>query len=385
MRCLIDCRSCSPGGSALPSFLTLVLLANIVALSPGALAQEPSSNWDATWEHAKLYQGEGLVRTLALSGRLHADAAYFDADQGDWNDVLWRRFRFGFKAELANNWVAHVEAALNLDDLDDDFYSRLTDAYIAWTSNKGLQLKALKHSAGFTLDGATSSKKLLSPQRNNLTRNLWFTAEYFSGLSLSSTGGAGWQYKLGVFSGDADEEISNFSAGYFGLVSLGYDWSEQWDFEAASLRLDYVDNDDHVDNNTPDLSRVVSLSSTWQAGPWGLRTDLAAGEGQFGQSDLWGLVLMPHYQLTPQLQLVARYTLLDSDRENGLRLGRYEDRIVMGRGDSYNEYFAGVNYFFYGHKFKWQTGLQYTDMDDSAGDGGEYNGWGITTVLRVYW
>lgn len=30
-------------------------------------------------------------------------------------------------------------------------------------------------------------------------------------------------------------------------------------------------------------------------------------------------------------------------------------------------------------------GLQYTTMDDAASDGGEYDGWGLTTGLRLYW
>jgi phosphate-selective porin OprO/OprP len=46
---------------------------------------------------------------------------------------------------------------------------------------------------------------------------------------------------------------------------------------------------------------------------------------------------------------------------------------------------VGANLFFYGHKLKWQTGLQYATLDDSADDGGEYTGWGITTGLRMYW
>jgi phosphate-selective porin OprO/OprP len=83
--------------------------------------------------------------------------------------------------------------------------------------------------------------------------------------------------------------------------------------------------------------------------------------------------------------VVLRYTYLDSDGANGLRLNRYENRVVSGRGDEYNEYFAGLNLFFYGHKFKWQTGLQYTTMDDSADDGGEYDGWGLITGLRISW
>jgi hypothetical protein len=46
---------------------------------------------------------------------------------------------------------------------------------------------------------------------------------------------------------------------------------------------------------------------------------------------------------------------------------------------------GGANYFFYGHKLKLQSGLQYADMDDRAGDGGAYSGVSWTTGLRVGW
>ena len=127
------------------------------------------------------------------------------------------------------------------------------------------------------------------------------------------------------------------------------------------------------------------MSAQWQKGAWSLHTDLAAGDGYFGQSDVWGIVLMPLFDLTRRLQLVGRYTFLDSDDENGLSLNRCEDEIVAGEGDEYHELYGGVNLFFYGHKLKWQTGLQYASMDDSADDGGEYEGWGITTGLRISW
>jgi phosphate-selective porin OprO/OprP len=44
-----------------------------------------------------------------------------------------------------------------------------------------------------------------------------------------------------------------------------------------------------------------------------------------------------------------------------------------------------VNKYFYGHKLKWQTGVQYTTMDDNADDGGDYDGWGVTTGIRISW
>ena len=68
-----------------------------------------------------------------------------------------------------------------------------------------------------------------------------------------------------------------------------------------------------------------------------------------------------------------------------MRLTRYADEIVQGEGNEYNEIYAGLNVFFYGHKLKWQTGLEYDSMRDDANDGGEYSGWGLSTGLRISW
>ncbi len=73
-----------------------------------------------------------------------------------------------------------------------------------------------------------------------------------------------------------------------------------------------------------------------------------------------------------------------------MRLNRYENKAlesndIGGRGDRYNEVYGGLNVYFYGHKFKWQTGLSYAAMEDAANDGGGFKGWTINTGLRVYW
>ncbi len=96
---------------------------------------------------------------------------------------------------------------------------------------------------------------------------------------------------------------------------------------------------------------------------------------------------MPSYYLNPSktLQAVFRYTYLNSDGENGIRFARYENQITSGRCDEYNEFYAGLNWYLYGHKLKFQTGVQYTTASDGANDGGDYNGWGVTTGVRVSW
>jgi phosphate-selective porin OprO/OprP len=366
----------------------LALVLALQVLSPGATALAAGeSSFDRVWSHATLYENRdsSFVQKFALSGRLQADGARFKADQGDFDDILWRRFRFGFKADLFQDWVLHIEGDWNLNKSLDESYNRLTDAYIGWNPGKTWGLKVLKQSAGFTLDGATSSKKLLTLQRNNLTNNLWFTSEYFTGVTLSGTAATRWSWKAGIFSSDGSDELSRFEAASFTLLSLGGNFAGDLGLDRAVVRVDYVYNREHEDADTRDFSQVLSLVTRWEEGRWGLWTDVSAGKGYAGQSDLWGVALMPFYDITSHFQLVLRYTWVKSADANSVRLGRYEREIVEGRGDQYNEIYGGLNVFFYGHKLKWQTGLQYSDMNDEADDGGAYEGWGLTTGLRLSW
>nr|WP_243760610.1 porin [Aestuariicella hydrocarbonica] len=346
-------------------------------------AQADTASYDKIWDYAHLYENPN-GNYLSLSGRLQVDAASFSAGQGSYDDMLWRRFRFGFVGQYRHT-AFQLEGDFNLNNEDDNGYNRLTDAYLKWKLPNQLDLKVLKHSAGFTLDGKTSSKKLLTPQRNNLTNNLWFTAEYFSGASVSGPVNDDWSINAGLFSSDDSDEIGLTEASYFGLFSVGRKLSPGNFWQQGEVRLDYVYNDSDQAQNTRDFSQVVSLSSQFQFKQWGLATDLAAGNGDLGQKDIWGLVIMPSYRQTDITQWVMRYSYLDSKGQGGLRLHRYEREIVGGRGDRYNELYAGATFFLYGHKAKINVGVQYTHMEDSKNAGGDYEGVGVTLALRTYW
>jgi phosphate-selective porin OprO/OprP len=360
----------------------------VQAPSPGVAAQaSDESPFDKVWSHATLYDNKdsSFIQEFSLRGRLQVDSALVDGDQGEFSDVLWRRFRLGFKATLFQGLVLHVEGDWNLNEDVGESYSRLTDAYIGWYPSKNWGVKILKQSAGFTLDGATSSKNLLTLQRNNLTNNLWFTAEYFTGASISGTVSNRWDCTAGVFSSDGSDEMSHFEAATFMLLSLGSNFAEDFELDNATIRVDYVYNKEDEEANTRDLSQVLSLVTKWEAGAWGLWTDLSVGKGYGSQSDLWGVALMPFYDISQNIQLVLRYTYLKSADRNGVRLVRYETEIVEGRGDEYNEVYGGLNVYFFGHKLKWQTGLKHATMGDEADDAGAYEGWSISTGLRVSW
>ena len=376
-------------------------------VTTNAMAEDEGSStamFDRAWSHAMLWESDDEESFIALSGRLQADAYWFKADEDDVpvgeddddSDLVWRRFRFGFKSEFGGGYTLHLEGDFDLNNQPDDVYNRLTDAYIGYSPGTDWKVKFLKQSVGFTLDGATSSKKLLTMQRNNLTNNLWATDEYFSGIHVSGDADESWTYRAGLISGDDSEEIGLDNVGWFTLLSLGHDFGAAMGWDQALVRMDYVynskddddqldDDDDYERNATPDFRHTVTLATEWQKGGWGLSTDVSAGHGLDRQSNLWGLALMPHYSFSKEQQVVLRYTYLDSSDDNGLRLGRYEREIVRGKGNRYNELYLGYNVFIYGHKLKWQTGLQYTKMDDDADDSGEYQGWGLSTGLRMYW
>ncbi|MBU2871827.1 OprO/OprP family phosphate-selective porin [Colwellia sp. E2M01] len=338
---------------------------------------------EEAWRFTDIYdnaQGD----YIKLSGRLQLDAAWVNSDQGKFNDTLWRRFRFGFKGKK-NNFSFDLEADINLNNQLSDAYNRLTDANIGLAVNKHTKILFLKQSAGFTLDGKTSSKKTLTPERNNLTNNLWFTAEYFTGISITSTFWDDFSYKAGVFASDGSDEISITDASYFTLFTISKKLVNTRLWDEGEISIDYVYNDNHDDANTKDFSQIVSSSSKFSLGNWGLQNDISWAAGDLNQSNVFGLVVMPTYMQNEAIQWVTRYTYINSAQANGISLNRYENSVLSDRGDQYQEVYGGVNWFFNAHKLKLQTGIQYAKMDDAALDGGKYRGWGFSLALRSYW
>jgi phosphate-selective porin OprO/OprP len=136
---------------------------------------------------------------------------------------------------------------------------------------------------------------------------------------------------------------------------------------------------------TRQLEHVASVHVRFEEDRWGLRADVSRGDGYLGQGDMRALLVMPFVNITGRLQAVGRYTLIDSDDANAIRLGAYESRLVSGRGDEYRELYLGANYYLYGHRLKVQTGLQWADMNDRENDGGAYAGLSVTSGIRVGW
>lgn len=365
----------------------LVAIPAAAAAEPGAPPAPAPALFDRIWSYTEWYKNEEnpVIQSFDFTGRFQLDYTLVDAHQGHHDEWNIRRFRVGGKAGLFDHVTLKGEVNLNPQE-PHPFYQGLTDMYVAWSRDKAFTATVGKHSAPFTLDGSISSTKQLAVDRGNLANNLWFSNEYFPGLSLSGEPGP-WRYRAGLYSsGAGNPEFGEFNGGVFALGTVGYEFAKALEVKQALLTADYVYNEPDSDNTwTRSLQHVGSLNFRFETGRWGVRSDLSGGLGYGRQSDLWGGMLMPFYNLTDHFQAVTRYTYLKSDHRDGLRLARYENLVVSGRGDEYHEIYFGLNYYIYQHQLKLQTGVQYADMSDRADNGGKYSGWAWTTGLRISW
>ena len=369
----------------------LTAVALVLTTATGTAAQSKDATpgtYDKIWQQLTTWydnKENPVVQRVLFTGRFQHDFNTIDADQGEHEEWNTRRFRVGPRITLFRTFTLHAEAELNPQEID-PLYVRLTDAYVQWNKSTAFALTVGKHSIPYTMDGATSSRELLAIDRSNLTNNIWFPQEYLPGVSVSGRV-APWSYRVGMYSaGEATPEFGKFDGGIATLAVVGYDFAKRLGVDSAVLSANYVHQNEDRDNTfTRQLEHILSVNFRLEQPGWGLRTDLSIADGYLTQSDLWGAMVMPYFNLTDKLQAIGRYTFLSSDDRNGVRLATYESAVVPGRGDEFNELYLGATYFFYGHRLKLQTGVQFADLKDSANDGGEYSGVSWTSGLRIGW
>ena len=361
------------------------------AITPVAQASSETpkgkSTYDKIWQFTEWYKNDGnrIVQKVLFTGRYQHEYSTIDGDEGHADERNVRRMRLGSKVTWFRTVLLHGEIELNPQEAS-PFYVRLTDMYVQWNKSARVSLTAGKQAVPFTMDGSTSTKELMAIDRSNLSNNLYFPQEFSPGVSLAGKVSP-WIYRAGVYSaGRANREFGEFSGGVFGLALVGYDFARTLGVKEALLAGNYVYQEPDFRNTfTRALQHIASVNFKMETGNWGVRTDVSAGSGYLGQSDLWGVMMMPFVNITSKLQGVGRYTFVKSQDLNGVRLATYEDRVVSGRGDQYNELYLGANYFLYGHQLKLQSGLQMAHMRDRANDGGAYSGASWTTGVRVGW
>jgi phosphate-selective porin OprO/OprP len=380
-------------GSAV--LLTLLGTAQAGTSAAGKAPQQAAevkeeSPFDKIWSLFTLYKSDTnpVLQKLAISGRYQGQYGMLDSDQGNYDDWENRRFRLGLTGQVFKDFEFKAEMFGDLNE-GGDFYSGLTEVFLAWKADDAFKLTIGKQKPRFSLDWDTSSREILTFERNIMINN--FGLDYETGISASGKSG-NFAYFVGAFNNDVGDtgdksEFGDLSGGFSYVASASYDLKDSLGLDKAVLRADFI-HSEH-DGNDELLTRFdngLAASFAIKQGSFGLTTEAVYGEGDKG--DIWGVYITPTYDITKKLQLVARLTYAGSP-DDALRLqSRYErkaDKLSdSGNGESYQAGYLGFNYFIYGHKLKLMTGVEFSHMD-GGGDGGDIDAVTALAGIRISW
>ncbi|MFK5920824.1 MAG: porin [Verrucomicrobiota bacterium] len=341
------------------------------------------------WDHTTLYSSSKkknpYVQTVKIIGRYNGQYHYIDSNRG--NDDGWenRRIRLGAQIDFLSSFK--FKAMWNVQDpqnFEGPFLNDLDVFYIDWKVSKALSFRIGRQKSKVSQERATTSRAILTFNRSLLVNQTTLNKT----LGLTGTykfNGKLWA-QAGVFSDLLDDKFHSFeeSGSVGALIRLGYDLNKK-----TKMGLDYgYSNRKKGSREFKRYRHVISWNSTSKWDGYGLNTDVmfARGSGARNGDNMYGLMLMPWYDISKKLQGVFRYQLVTSDSESGIFLQkRYEAFAVNDgggrRGDLYNSFYAGLNYRLNKDKLKLMLGSEYSNM--SGRD--YYSGWTYWSGVRIYW
>ena len=361
------------------------LIAGLGLITTAANAGEgtsDSSTFEDLWDIPHLYSNPDSfwLNDLKLVGRAQWQMADVSSDLPDYSTDEIRRMRLGSEAKILGGDYK-LKAEFNIDHgSGDDHYAE--EVYIQYGGD-ALPFKVTLglQKPKWSYEWSTSSRKILTFERSQIVNQL--APKKTAGLNISGSIDA-YDYSLGVYRGDTIHSSKGGSifgdadaAGEFVLGSIGQEYETSM-FESAAWRLDWLHNTDADSNAAKPYENSFSLNHSAKQGAWGLHTDLIYAQGDAGNDDKAAIVILPTYDISDQLQLVARYTLADGD---GLKPNkRYEAKSGAQNGDGYQSIYMGLNYYLNDHKLKLMGGIEYSDMDG----GNDFDGYTIFSGVRFY-
>jgi phosphate-selective porin OprO/OprP len=353
------------------------------AIVEDAMIEESSESvLDAIWNLPVLYSNKEnpVIQEFAIVGRYQGQYAVVDSDQGSFDDWENRRWRVGASAKLLNR--VSFKGYINIDDDFNPFYKSLEEAHLTVKVVDALSITIGKHKPLWGYEWSTSSSKIITLERGLLTNQLLPAKS--SGVSVDGEAG-GFFYYAGIWSGDGDDEFGGFDGGTFYVGSIGYDFSEAAGLVTLKWRFDYLYNNPDVgDTNAKPYENSFATSIVMGKGDFNLVNEFLYASGD--SPDVYGISVMPSYDITEKLQVVGRYQWAHGD-DDGIRAqSRYERKVPGitdgGRGDDYHAVYLGLNYYIHGHGLKLMSGVEYATLDGGS-DGGDYDGWSWVSGIRI--
>jgi phosphate-selective porin OprO and OprP len=312
------------------------------------------------------------IQRFAIRGRYQGQYHHTDANTGTSEDWENRRIRLGADLDFLQDFSFGTRFNMKRQSSDDRLFQDIDTMSITWKIAPEFNLEVGKQKPTITQEYRTSSGRILTFERS-LVVNTVIPSKIW-GVSASGKVDS-FLYDLGVYTAslDGDYDFPDFNGGVAVFASVGYDYGSAAGIDRGQVRLDYFYQDGDGENNgVKPYDHVFSLNTTNQIGRFGLNTDLIYASGEGNTPDIYGVVVMPWYDLIEdRLRLVTRYNYAGGDGSNSVRLGsRYERPAILDgssdRGDNYHAVYGGFNYYLCGDKLKLMAGVEYATIGGDA-------------------
>ncbi len=358
------------------------------------ITSEQASSLRAKAPQVTVRPASGVVKDLAIRGRIQTQFGYVDAKNDEGSDSYStfevRRARIGLRGTLFDNFRAQIEA-----NLVPGSGLSMRSAFIQWREHSPAYVKVGYDKPIFSFEENTSSGEIITIERS-LISNALVTGPT-TGISLDGKASR-LSYTGGIYT-DQNNRNQDGQDKYLFNASLGLSLDDIIADTKLRLRADYLGSDDESGKLGGKFDDAMAVSAHLIYGGFDLRAEYLTGNND--DSDINGFYITPSVYLSDKLQAVARYEKADSDSEKGLSApGRYLGRVdalsardvtdidgaVIGsidprKGDDYQSLYLGLNYYLAGHAHKLMVGVEFSEMKNT--DVGKLEGTSLTTAWRM--
>lgn len=323
-----------------------------------------------------LYESDqGFINEIALIGRYHGQ---WHNTEGDSSDAGWdhRRWRTGVEIVFLDNFTFQTDVNFNPDE--GRFVEDFENLFVGWKKD-GAYVTVGRQKPKITREYSTSSKRIKTLERSQLVNQ----------LVPAKIGGVVGGYQIseplwaeaGIYTGQLTEDWGLPESGDIAASArVGYQITE-----ATEARFDYFFADGAgVDSGVKNHEHIFSWNTLTDWDRTHLVTDIIYGVGEGDVGDVFGIVVMPYYEITDKLEGVLRYTYSTGDGDDSIRLQKRYERpaSTLGEyGDNYHAIYGGLNYYICGDKLKLMTGVEWATLDRP---GGSFDSWTYLAGVRLY-
>lgn len=371
------------------------------------------------FDYSTIYKNENncLIQKVQLLSRYHGQhhSTSLDFDNGGRIGAsFWehRRFRHGLKVQFLNDFTFWNEWNSPQDDLltadNDGFFRNIDEIGIKWAPSKDFFVSVGKQKVKITQEWATSSKRILAPERSHIVNEVIASTGKPYGVNVGFKA-LGLKHQIGAWLTGTVEDArelttSETRGGASYLVEAPL--TDNTDLHFGYLFTNNSDgqvrgrgNADRLEMSPYNHVFALGTESHWDIGhcdrKFGLYADLVYGidrERRSGNDllagadndiaageDTFGFYILPYYDLTERLQLVGRYAYASNTRIHRGQRAPFDEDPTQGNAfatggrpnlEDVHTLFIGANYRLCGDHLKILGGYEYSTGDVKNSTGG---------------